>query len=154
MRDSGVARAIWAAAIALLAATGTLTAQDAAAPSFEAEARGDSVLLTVHVPEGWSLYAPVLEGASSASTQPPAGRPLRILYRGQVVAPSTWPEPVRKNTVLGAADVHEPGGYRAALRLPAPAPYQLESEIEAEIEIEWALCSDTLCIPGRSRVRY
>jgi hypothetical protein len=121
---------------------GAVEAQDVPAPAFHARAHGDSLLLTVGVPEGWSLYAP----AGNRAGAPPAGRPLRILSGGEAVTFSAWPEPVLRSTVLGTARVHEAGSHTGTLRLGPGAP--------GELEIEWALCSDTLCVPGRSRVRY
>ncbi len=139
-----------------LAHGGVLEAQDAGTPTFQAQSRGDVVLLQVAVPKGWSLYAPVLAdqdapgsptgAGSSGGTPPPVGRPLRILSDGEVVIPSTWPDAVVRSTVLGVARVHEPGVYLGRIVLAPSAP--------DEIEVEWALCSDTLCIPGRTRVTF
>jgi hypothetical protein len=121
---------------------GGLRAQELAEPSFRAEARGDAVLVHFRVPEDWALYAPT--ASETPPGAPAAGRPLRIFSRGRPVLPSSWPEPVVRPTALGRARVHEAGRYTGGIPV---------SDLGGgEIEIEWALCSDVLCVPGRSRV--
>ena len=138
-----------------IAPAGGLSAQAVPGPVFGAEVEGDSVLLRFEVPEGWSLYAPVLPGPASDGTpeaaafpgpSSPAGRPLRLFHGGELLTVATWPEPVVRNTVLGPAQVHEAGRHVGWIRLGKPAV--------GEIEVEWAICSQDLCVPGRTRVAF